>query len=87
MDEESHSRKRGKPSLEMMAFVLMLVLGIVIGVYASQYVESIVFPEKYKLSQEAEALHTQNQLLKEKVDCLSDAIQLNRGKAGLTECG
>lgn len=86
MEEESMPRKKGKPSIEMMAFALLLVLGIIIGIYASQFVEEFVFPQKYRLAQDAQSLRTQNQLLKERVDCLNNAIQENRGKAGLTEC-
>ncbi|QQR92806.1 MAG: hypothetical protein IPJ89_01010 [Candidatus Iainarchaeum archaeon] len=86
MEDEGHTRKKGKPSMEMIAFALMLVIGIVIGIYSAQYLQEFVAPEQFKLAQEAKLLHTQNQLLKEKVDCLTDGIQQNRGKASLTEC-
>lgn len=86
MEDEGHSRKKGKPSIEMIAFALILVIGIIIGIYSAQYLQEFVSPEQYKLTQEAKLLHAQNQLLKEKVDCLTNGIQENRGKASLTEC-
>ncbi len=86
MEDETPSRRKGKPSIEMVAFVLILIIGIIVGVYAAQFLQEFVAPEQFKLTQEAKLLRTQNQLLKEKVDCLTDGIQQNRGKASLTEC-
>ncbi len=87
MEDEARPHKKGKPSIEMIVFALILVIGIIIGVYSAQYLQEFVSPEQYKLTQEAKLLRTQNQLLKEKVDCLTNGINQNRGKASLTECG
>ena len=86
MEDDTPSRRKGKPSMEMMAFALVLVIGFVLGIYAAQYLQEFVAPEQFKLTQEAQLLRTQNRLLNAKVDCLTDGIQQNRGKASLTEC-
>lgn len=84
MDEKGHG-KQGIPSTVWMGLILILV-GIIIGASIAPYVEPWTNPARATAMQNAQALTTQNQLLKNQVDCLVNGIELNHGKATLNEC-
>ena len=84
MDERAHS-KGGVPPLVWGGAVILLI-GIIIGVNIAPTLEPWVNPVHAATSQNQNTLNTQNQKLKEQVDCLVNGIQLNHGKATLSEC-
>ena len=86
MDEDAPRGRKGKLSSEFIVLVLVFVLGIVAGIYLSQAVEPYLFPQKALQGQQIQQIQTQNQLLKEQIDCFANGIRKNHGQATLTEC-
>jgi hypothetical protein len=84
MDEKTHSGKG--VSAKIWAGIALILVGVILGVSLAPYVEPFTNPERAQSIDQQEALATQNQLLKGQVDCLVNGIQLNKGKATLTEC-
>ncbi|MEK6970716.1 MAG: hypothetical protein AABW68_03395 [archaeon] len=84
MDEKSRPSKG--LSFNAGAWIVLLIIGILMGVTLAPYVEPFTNPSRVAAMERQEALMTQNQLLKEQVDCLVNGIQLNQGKATLTNC-
>jgi hypothetical protein len=84
MDDKGHHPK-GLSSTVWMGIIL-LIIGAIIGISITPYVEPFTNPARAASIDQQEALATQNTLLKEQVDCLVNGIQLNHGKATLNEC-
>jgi uncharacterized membrane-anchored protein YhcB (DUF1043 family) len=86
MDEEEPRKRKKKMSGQTVALVIVLIIGIVIGVLIAQYVEPFVFPERAALVAQSQTIQTQNQLLKQQIDCLVNGIQQGRGITAIAEC-
>ncbi len=86
MDDDAPRGRKGKLSTELIVVVLVFVLGMVAGIYLSQAAEPYLFPQKAQQSAQIQHIQTQNQLLKEQLDCFANGIMKNHGQATLTEC-
>lgn len=86
MDEEGHSRGKGKISGTTWAGIGLIILGILAGAYVSPTIEPFVHPERAALVEQAQTIQVQNALLKQQVDCLVNGINQNHGKTTVSEC-
>ncbi len=84
MDEHPRS-KGGIPPLVWGGIVILLI-GIIFGANIAPILDPWINPSRAAVAQNQNTLTTQNQKLKEQIDCLVNGIQLNHGKATLSEC-
>lgn len=86
MDDEGHSRGKGKIPGTAWVGVGLIILGMLVGAYISPAIEPFVHPERAALVERAQTIQTQNELLKQQVDCLVNGINQNHGKTTVNEC-
>jgi hypothetical protein len=84
MNEHAHE----KPVIPFSVWggIALLLVGVVVGTYLAPALEPWINPERAALLQNTQTTVAQNALLKNQVDCLTEGIMQNHGKAALTDC-
>lgn len=84
--DHDHGKDKGKIPATFWVGLILILIGIFIGAYASPTLDPLVNPERAQLVENSKILQTQNELLKQQIDCLVNGIELSNGKATIAQC-